>query len=763
MEPVQNLENLINAGDYDRALDFVESLSLEERRQWQIQNLTGVVCAYCGEFEAAETFFSAVLEQQPADCNLMYNLADTLAAQGKTGEAQELLRRCEQYDSAGLLTEDIAILRKTLAGQAGKQVLMAAYFFPPLSGSGVFRSIKFAKYLLLFGWRPTVISTDQPPNGWSFADRSQMEEIPNDMPVVRLPDRISTGRKTSFSEEQMRALLGFLRDVLRYSGDADAIFSQMMQVKAGIEELLIFPCAALLWAYDAVQYIEKNIDLSRFQIVYTTSGPASAHLIGFYLRQKYGIPWVADYRDPWTYNPYGGKYDPSNPRLRLLFELEKILLHCADCNLTVADGFTKTYIQNFKLPAEKIVSITNGYDNADFADFPEPPKTEKFTINYSGLLYTGNRSITPVLTALQQLSAEQKMDLSTVCFRIVGYSERDSLDVARQYGLEAIMEQTGYLSHREALLSNLNADLLLLLVGDEPKYQSVYTGKLFDYLRSGRPILALAPKGGVVDKVLRESGHGRTFRSTQTGQIKAMILREYQKWQMSDSIQLLHSPAIEKFERKVLTKRLAQVFESVAAAPHRQFEIPSSIYDRSYQSGGIGNNYHNHYTQSFYYPSWQLAMTYLRKFDCSTSILEIACGAGQFANMLFDNGYSNYIGFDFSAEAIILAKKNNPQYADRFFVDDAFETELLKKPYDLVLCFEALEHIQNDLELLGRIHSGTKVILSVPNFSDPYHVCYFRTIEEVRNRYQNVINISEIVTSKLNHLNCLYYIVGEKL
>ena len=214
--------------------------------------------------------------------------------------------------------------------------------------------------------------------------------------------------------------------------------------------------------------------------------------------------------------------------------------------------------------------------------FPSPPKTEKFTINYSGLLYTGNRSITPVLTALQQLLAEQKMDLSTVCFRIVGYSERDSLDVARQYGLEAIMEQTGYLSHREALLSNLNADLLLLLVGDEPKYQSVYTGKLFDYLRSGRPILALAPKGGVVDKVLRESGHGRTFRSTQTGQIKAMILREYQKWQMSDSIQLLHSPAIEKFERKVLTKRLAQVFESVADAPHRQFEIPSSIYDRSY-------------------------------------------------------------------------------------------------------------------------------------------------------------------------------------
>lgn len=71
MEPVQNLENLINAGAYDRALDFVESLSLGERRQWQIQNLTGVVCAYCGEFEAAETFFSAALEQQPEDCNLM--------------------------------------------------------------------------------------------------------------------------------------------------------------------------------------------------------------------------------------------------------------------------------------------------------------------------------------------------------------------------------------------------------------------------------------------------------------------------------------------------------------------------------------------------------------------------------------------------------------------------------------------------------------------------------------------------------------------
>lgn len=668
------------------------------------------------------------------------------------------LKQSEAYRQVAYLIEEETPPVRT------NRVLMAAYFFPPLSGSGVFRSLKFAKYLPEFGWQPTVISTDQPPSGWKFEDQSQVSEIPKDMEVVRIPDEISTGRNMTIAGERVQELLDFLRSVVRYSPEADRIFAQMAQSKEGTAQLLTFPCASLSWAYDVVQYIEKNINLEQFQAVYTTSGPASAHLIGFYLKQKYGISWVADYRDPWTFNAYGAEYDPKNTYHKFLYELESVLLHQADCNLTIADDMIPSYQQNFHLPPEQIASITNGYDEADFSDLPLPAcRTEKFTINYSGVLYTDQRSIKPVLEALRQLGREGKMELSQVCFRIVGVGVEEYGAVARPYGLEHILAQTGYLSHRDALLSNLNADLLLLLVGDGAKFRHVFTGKFFDYLRSGRPILALAPKDGAVDRVLRESGHGETYLSTEIPKIKAMILREYRKWKRGEVPELLHSPVIERFERKTLTRQLADVLERTKDAPSEYLELSSSLYDDSYQSGGTDGNYHQHYTRSFYYLSWQHAMSYLEPMDRSVSILEIACGAGQFAGMLFDCGFRNYTGFDYAAEGVALAKKNNPEYAGRFFVADAFQTGLLQKKYDLVICFEALEHIQNDIGLLQRICPGTRMLLSVPNFDDPYHVRYFKNPIEVRERYGQVMRIFDISVSMLSRTNCLYYIWGEKL
>lgn len=568
MEPIQTLEDLISAGKLSEALDFVEALSQEERQRWQIQNLMGIMCAHCGQSAQARTLFEAAMAQQPNDPEVLYNLADTYAVLGMNRRALEMLERCEQNSDNGELNSFVAGLRQQLKEQKGGRVLMAAYYFPPLSGSGVFRSIKFAKYLPQFGWEPTVISTDQPPNGWNFADASQLKEIPAGMQVVRIPDKISTGRETSMNVGRIKGLLNLLHGVLRFSPEAEQIFSQAVKSEEAIMQLLMFPCSALSWVYDVIQYIEKNMNPDEFQAIYTTSGPYSAHLIGFYLKQRYGIPWVADYRDPWTFNAYNAAdYDPSNVMDRLLYELEKVLLHQADCNLTIGSSFIPAYVEQFHLPQEKMVSITNGYDEDDFAALHVPQtRTDKFTINYSGLLYSQQRSIAPLLEAIQQLRDEKKLDLSKIRFRIIGKFESGKMEVAGQYGLESIIDYKGYLSHQEALQANLDANLLLLLVGDEPKFKSVYTGKLFEYLRSGRPILALAPEGSVVDETLRESGHGEAYLSTQLSEIKAMILREYRKWEQGDIPELLHSPSIEQFERRALTEQLAGVLSAVVSS-----------------------------------------------------------------------------------------------------------------------------------------------------------------------------------------------------
>lgn len=559
MEHVETLEKLVREGKLSEALDFIESLSPVERQQWQVQNLTGIVCALCGQPKEAHTFFEAALKQRPDDPELLYNLADTCASIGMGRKAKELLERCRQRTEDRGLWDDIAALQQRLAEQKGGQVLMAAYYFPPLAGSGVFRSLRFAKCLPFYGWQPTVISTDRPPNGWNFTDQSMVSEIPEGMEVIRIPDGISTGRETSLNSDRVQAILSFLRSVLRFSPKADRIFSQASQSHDGIVQLLTFPCGALSWAYDTVQYIEKNMDLSQFEVVYTTSGPASAHLIGFYLKQKYGIPWVADYRDPWTFNAYGAAYNSSNTGQRLLFELESVLLHQADCNLTVEASLTREYARNFGLSAEKIISITNGYDEENFADLNIPAHTDRFTINYSGLLYSGHRSIEPVLKAIQQLHEKKAVELSDIRFRVVGNAVQKNVVAAQRYGLSDVLIQTGYLSHRAALQSNMDSNLLLLLIGEGDNLKSFYSAKIFEYLRSGRPILAIAPKDGVVDQVLQESGHGKAFSSKQIAEIKAMILEEYFKWKNRCDSSLLHSPAIERFEGKHLTQQLAEV------------------------------------------------------------------------------------------------------------------------------------------------------------------------------------------------------------
>ena len=184
----------------------------------------------------------------------------------------------------------------------------------------------------------------------------------------------------------------------------------------------------------------------------------------------------------------------------------------------------------------------------------------------------------------------------------------------------------------------------------------------------------------------------------------------------------------------------------------------SDLYDNFYATP---SNYWNHYKESVYYKGWKEVLQYLSNRE--NSILEIGCGSGQFANMLFDNGYLNYTGMDFSNEAIRIAKKVNPKYQNKFFVANALTTDLVIEKYDIIICFEVLEHIQEDIELLDRIQPGTRLLLSVPNYDSAYHVRYFETSEKVYNRYKDIVDIFEMKTVYFNETDCLYYFWGKKL
>ena len=785
MENMKQLQDAIKQEDWNGALEIMEKLKPEQRKCLEGFYVLGMISLQCQQYEQAQGFFVSALEYKMDDPACLYQLAYTCFQLGQMEEAEEFISHCEEAaEPSSPWSQAAKELRLSIqASSHPRKVLMAAYYFPPLAGSGVYRSIKFAKYLLDYQWTPVVVSTDRPPKTWNFADDSMVGEIPKDVPVYRISDPLnSKGDNVSLSVDYAQRVLDFLEFVLEDHPEAKKIYAKLLQSNQGRSAMIQFPCGMLCWAYEAARFIESSVDFASMDVIYTTSGPHSAHLIGYYFKKKYGMPWVADFRDEWVNNPYVD-IDLKHPVHQLLHHLESLLLRHADCSLTISDVAVENYIRTFSTPKEKIVSITNGYDEWDFRNiyFPKD-KNDAFTITYSGLLYcTEQRNMAPLFAAVQELIQEGKIPSEKIKFRIMGNSEQDNTSLAKKYQLEDNIHLTGYSPHQKALQLCANSDLLVLLIGDEARFKGVYTGKVFEYLRCGKPILAIAPKSGVVDNLLQETGHGKAMTSKEREAIKSFILEKYQAWESSPENLYHISEAIQKYERRFLTGMLAQVLAQVAeTAPDwaaditgtiqeqkeafvsKVEEFPSDVYDKAYRSGGAGGSYHKHYTQSFYYPSWLSIRPYFVLLNRDTAILDIGCGVGQFANFLFDQGFCNYQGLDFSGEAIRIAKESNPEHAQKFFQGDAFQSDLFAGQYDLVIMFEILEHINQDLELIGLVRPGTKMIVSVPNFPDPYHVRYFQNMDEVVQRYGQVMNIFDTKTFALNANHKLFYVVGEK-
>lgn len=168
-------------------------------------------------------------------------------------------------------------------------------------------------------------------------------------------------------------------------------------------------------------------------------------------------------------------------------------------------------------------------------------------------------------------------------------------------------------------------------------------------------------------------------------------------------------------------------------------EKPASYYDTHFQNDA---RTHGHYKNSFYYVHWTQVIVLLKKI-ASPEVLEIGCGTGQLAEYLKDEGYVNYLGFDFSEGAISLAKKKSDI---NFFQADALDFTLYKTlHFNTVICLEVLEHIKNDIGVLKNLPDGTNIIFSVPNFDAPSHVRWFNSEREIKRRYFEYISFQEII------------------
>ncbi|WP_094603813.1 Ubiquinone biosynthesis O-methyltransferase, mitochondrial [Sporomusa silvacetica DSM 10669] len=187
----------------------------------------------------------------------------------------------------------------------------------------------------------------------------------------------------------------------------------------------------------------------------------------------------------------------------------------------------------------------------------------------------------------------------------------------------------------------------------------------------------------------------------------------------------------------------------------------SQIYNEIYASGGYCEEYFKHYSETLYIDSWFKAAQTIKRI-ASPQVIDIGCGPGQFANLLFDFGICNYKGIDFSEEAIKMAKIRNDKYRDKFFIDNAYTSDIYKENYNIATLFEVLEHIDEDIMVLKNIRRDTVVLFSVPNYMSRTHVRCFATDKDVYARYGNVVDIKSLSKFHMSQTNIIYLAVGIK-
>ncbi len=439
-----------------------------------------------------------------------------------------------------------------------KKVLIISYFFPPLGGGGVFRTLKFAKYLPCFGWMPLVLTVKNPD--YHIIDPDLLKEIPKEVRVIRT---------NSFEPTKIFKFLRSFYDRIKSHFRASSIvveksdleITPRLSTAAKLDSFIFVPDNKIGWLPFALFNLIGQVRKNRIDLIYSSSPPFTVHLIGFFAKLILKKPWVVDMRDLWVLNPYSKP--PTRFHQRISRYLEYKILKSADKVITVSDPLCARLKEAYpSVNPEKFRVITNGYDNEDFLS-RITDKDNKFSIGHVGSLYAGQ---TPLhfLKALGSLKKEIAKLEKKMAVTFLGGIDRNNRkileEVVQNFQLEDVVIRKEAVSHREAIDHMLRFDVLLLIIGKENK--GCLTGKLFEYLATQKPILALA-EDGPARKLIQESQRGVAVDPEDIGRIKEAILNYYERYRKGNLKIQSKIEVASRFERKRLTQQLADILDEL--------------------------------------------------------------------------------------------------------------------------------------------------------------------------------------------------------
>lgn len=423
-----------------------------------------------------------------------------------------------------------------------KRALIITYYWPPAGGSGVQRWLKFVKYLRHFGWEPVVFTPENPEN--PVTDPELEKDIPEGLETLRIP--------ISEPYKWYRALSGRKEPVSVGFTDTKGTSSTFANKAARwVRGNFFIPDARKSWVGPAVRYLDDWLRSNPVDVIITTGPPHSIHLIGQKLKASQGIPWVADFRDPWTGIDFYDDLLLTRSADRKHRKLERDVLEQADLTVTVSGPIKKELIQK---GGKNVMVITNGFDPDDFSDFMGMP-TNKFTITHSGSLIPSRNPelLWEVLASLCESIEGFRDDLEIKLIGLVDSGTKASLEKS---GLAGNARNTGYMPHQQAIRELFGSQLLLLLINRTRNAEGFLTGKLFEYLATGRPILCIGPEDGAAAELITQTQSGFTAGFDGREKLAHHLSTCYNQWKTHGKIPI-QPKGIDAYSRKTLTQQLA--------------------------------------------------------------------------------------------------------------------------------------------------------------------------------------------------------------
>ena len=431
-----------------------------------------------------------------------------------------------------------------------KRVLIITYYWPPAGGGGVMRWLKMAKYLPEYGWQPVIYTPENPDP--SVIDESLLAEVPAEAEVISTPiwEPYDLFRKLTGKSKESRFKSGYISEASRGSlKERVAVF---------IRGNLLIPDPRVFWVKPSVRFLRKYLAEHPVDLIISTGPPHSMHLIALKLKRYVKVPWLADFRDPWTGIDFYHRLKLTGLADRMHHRLEKRVLTSAGVVTVVSPGMKRSLEA---LAGREVHVVYNGFDPADFEGPCHPAElaeneSSRFIISHFGA-FNRDRNPSALWTALERLVSEIPTFGEKLKIRLIGQTDETILREIRGRGLGEQLEVLPHLEHREGLRLLGNSAVLLLPLNDSPNAREILPGKMYEYMALGRPILAIGPEDSDCQEILTRAGAGSYHPFGDVEGIKSALEKEFRRWQKGEAAE--PPKEIEKFSRRYLAGEIIRI------------------------------------------------------------------------------------------------------------------------------------------------------------------------------------------------------------